>query len=119
MLTLRYNLLLASTAFKQFITLSPLVMAAILSLFKRQAQSKDNDFIFPVPSGENGPNNSVFTLGSTLKLEWATTYKKSDLFLYQQLARASSCGNCVNGPYNIASESFSSHIYTRLLTGSR
>lgn len=74
------------------------------SLNKRQvdSQSSDNDFIYPPPSGDNGPNNTILQIGSTVDLKWATTLPFTDLMLFQQLERVPDCGGCVNGPYMIA-----------------
>jgi len=75
-------------------------------------QKPDNDFIFPVPSGADGPNNAIFPIGSTLELKWATTMKSYDLIMYQQLPRTiESCPEvetnpgCVRSEYYIARES--------------
>jgi len=91
------------------------------TVVQRQSQP-DNDFIFPVPSGEDGPNNAVFPIGSTLELKWTTTLTKYDLILYQILPLTlEACpdletnGPCVRGEYYIASKSpRNSHIRSKI-----
>jgi len=93
-----------------FSALERSLMAAFVELpfgrsVRRQVdtQSPLDDFLFPPPSGPNGVNNSIFTIGSNVDLKWATTLDIFDLMLFQQLLVVSSCGSCINGPYVIAS----------------
>jgi hypothetical protein len=77
---------------------------------RRQVQQPDNDFVYPPPSGENGPNNTVLSVGSTIELKWQTTLDFYDLMLYQQFPRtAEFCADissgCVSQEYIIASQS--------------
>ena len=80
-------------------------------IWSRQSRPND-DFIFPVPTGDDGPNNTVFTIGSTVELKWATSLRNFDLMMYQQLDRTvEACPEvetnpgCVRDEYYIASGS--------------
>jgi hypothetical protein len=46
-------------------------------------QGPANDFDFPPPSGQMGPNNSVFTIGDVLNLRWHTQFSQVNLIQRQ------------------------------------
>jgi hypothetical protein len=46
-------------------------------------QNRFHYFLFSVPTGFNGPNSFVLTVGDVLELSWFTQYTKMNLILGQ------------------------------------
>jgi len=67
-----------------------------------RADQLTNFFNSPPPTGANGPNNLVLSIGSRLSLKWITNITSVNLLLFQQLERKPECGDCIVGPYVIA-----------------
>lgn len=99
---------------------SPVVIDTFgaIQVVSSRADVNTNLFLNPPGTGSNGPDNSVWSLGTQQQLRWKTNITNYDLMLYQQLV--CSDNNCVNGPVMIKeglTEDTSTFVWT-VSTGS-
>jgi hypothetical protein len=77
-------------------------------------QNEFNDFNFPPPSGADGPNNSVFTIGDVLNLSWHTQYTQMNLI---QKQAANNTGILIASSFLAASHYFQTDLASKSRDG--